>query len=171
MIELAQIAALSDDDWAELIDGEQEPWGPVGEGLRWLPKERHVALREDGGRLVAVGGASVVEVVVGDGAPFEVVGLGSLFVTRSHRGGGMMARLVEPMLALARELGPDRAMIFCRAELLALYERLGFIEISAEVSVDQPDGRVRVPLRAMWRPLRDGARWPPGGVEVRGLPF
>jgi hypothetical protein len=74
-------------------------------------------------------------------------------------------------MALAEGLGPERAMLFCRPELVALYRRRGFVEIDAPVWVDQPGGRIEMPLAAMWRPLRAGAEWPPGRVDVRGLPF
>ena len=102
---------------------------------------------------------------------FEVVGLGSVIVTRLLRGRGLLSRLVEPLLALAADLGPERAMLFCRPELVALYRGLEFVEIGAPVWVDQPGGRIEMPLASMWRPLRAGAEWPPGRVDVRGLPF
>jgi hypothetical protein len=54
---------------------------------------------------------------------------------------------------------------------VGLYEKLGFAEIDAPVWADQPGGAVEMPLRALWRPLRAGARWPDGRVQVRGLPF
>jgi hypothetical protein len=54
---------------------------------------------------------------------------------------------------------------------LPVYGRVGFAEIAAPVWADQPGVRVRVPMRAMWRPLREGARWPPGRVDVHGAPF
>jgi hypothetical protein len=82
-----------------------------------------------------------------------------------------MSRLVQPVLALAQSMGPDRAMLFCRPELVALYRRLAFVEIAAPVWADQPQGRVQMPMPAMWRALREGAGWPAGGVDVRGLPF
>jgi hypothetical protein len=62
-------------------------------------------------------------------------------------------------------------MLFCRAQLMALYGRLAFAEIRAQVWAQQPDATIEIPLRAMWRPLRDGVRWPDGRVEVHGLPF
>jgi hypothetical protein len=68
-------------------------------------------------------------------------------------------------------MGPDRAMIFCRPELVSLYERLAFAEITAPVWVSQPDGPIEMPMRAMWRALREGATWPPGRVDVQGQPF
>ena len=103
---------------------------------------------------------------------FEVVGLGSLVVTRSERGRGLMPRVVDPLLRLAESMGPERAMIFCRPDLVALYTGIGFIEITDPVWADQPAGRMEIPLSSMWRPLRAGVlAWPPGRVDVRGEPF
>jgi hypothetical protein len=78
---------------------------------------------------------------------------------------------VEPVLAQAAQRGPQHAMLFCRPELVGLYAQLGFREIEAPVWADQPGGRIEMPARAMWLALRDGAAWPPGRVDVRGLPF
>ena len=82
-----------------------------------------------------------------------------------------MSRLVDPLLRLAEGLGPERAMLFCRPELVAVYRGLEFVEIAAPVWADQPGGRIEMPMAAMWRALRDRAEWPPGRVDVRGLPF
>jgi predicted GNAT family N-acyltransferase len=138
--------------------------------MEWLEKDRHLALRTPEGRIVAIVGASVVAVEVEEDA-FDVVGLGGLFITRSQRGRGLMSLLIEPLLSLARELGPERAMLFCSAELLAVYARAGFHEVAAPVWVDRPGGRVRMEMRAMWRALGESADWPDGRVDVLALPF
>jgi predicted GNAT family N-acyltransferase len=164
-------AALTEQDWADVVDQEDEPFGPIGAGLYWRPKVRHVTCRAADGRLVATAGALVARVQVGAEATFDVVGLGSVIVTRSLRGHGLMPKLIERLLRIARAVGPDRAMLFCRPELVGLYERFQFIEIAAPVWVDQPDGRIEMPEPAMWRALRPGAQWPPGPVEVHGFPF
>jgi predicted N-acetyltransferase YhbS len=170
-MEFVELGALTEEDWADVVAGEDEPFGPVGAGLQWRDKDRHVALRACDGRLAAVAGAVLATVEVEDAGGFEVVGLGGLIVNRSVRGRGLMFRLVEPLLRLAECMGPDLAMIFCRPELVVLYRRLAFVEIAAPVWADQPQGRVEMSEPAMWRALRDGAYWPPGRVDVRGLPF
>jgi predicted GNAT family N-acyltransferase len=171
-MELVELGALTEQDWDELQDGEHEPFGSVGARLAWRPKDRHIGMRAPDGRLVAAAGAVIADVQVDGAAGFQVVGLGSLIVTRSLRGGGLMSRVVEPLLRLAEDMGPDRAMIFCRSELVALYRRMAFIEITAPVWADQPEGRIEIPLAAMWRALRERApEWPPGRVDVQGLPF
>jgi predicted N-acetyltransferase YhbS len=170
-MELVELGELTERDWAELTASENEPFGPVGAGLAWREKDRNVALRACDGRLIAAAGATIAEIEVEGAGSLQVVGLGGLIVTRSARGRGLMSMIVEPLLALAERMGPDRAMIFCRPELVALYRSLAFAEIQAAVWVDQPQGRVKMPEPAMWRALRAGAEWPPGRVDVRGLPF
>jgi predicted GNAT family N-acyltransferase len=162
---------LTEQDWADVVDGEDEPFGLIGAGLVWRPKDRHVTFRAADGRLVAVAGVLVAAVNVGGETSFDVVGLGSVIVTRALRGRGLMPRLLEPLLRVASTLGPDRAMLFCAPELVQLYQRFGFVEIAAPVWVDQPGRRIDMPEPSMWRPLRQGAQWPPGRVEVQGLPF
>jgi predicted N-acetyltransferase YhbS len=169
--EVVECGALTEQDWADVVAGEHEPFGPAGAGITWREKDRHVAVRARDGRLLAVAGAVIAMVAVDGAESFEVVGLGSLIVTRSARGLGLMSRLVEPLLRLAEGMGPHRAMIFCRPELVALYGRLAFAEITAPVWADQPGGRIKMPLPAMWRALGEGASWPPGRVDLRSLPF
>lgn len=170
-MQLAELAALSEQDWAELIAGEERPWGATGEALQWRNKDRHVGLRTSDGRMAAAAGAVIVEVDVEGAEGFDVVGVGGVFVTGSLRGRCLTGRLLPLLLGIAETMGPDRAMLFCRPELVGLYARHGFTEIAAPVSADQPDGRITMPMRAMWRPLRPSAGWPPGRVDVRGLPF
>ncbi len=157
--------------WDELLAGEREPWGAAGEQLSWRDKTRNIGLRDDDGRLLAAGGAVLAELHAGGGPPFRVVGLGGLVVTRSARGRGLARELAGHLLELARELPADRAMLFCEPHLVGLYREFGFEEIADPVWVDQPGGRVRMPMGAMWRPLRDGVGWPPGELYLDGEPF
>ena len=62
-------------------------------------------------------------------------------------------------------------MLFCEPHLVGLYREFGFEEITDPVWVEQPGGRVRMPMGAMWRPLRDGVGWPPGELYLDGEPF
>jgi predicted GNAT family N-acyltransferase len=170
-MELLELTNLTTIDWAELIAGEEQPWGAEGEALQWRAKDRHVGMRTPDGRMAAAGGAVIVEVDVDGADRFDVVGIGGVFVTRSLRGRGLTGRLLPMLLGIAETMGPDRAMLFCRPELVGLYGQHGFTEITAPVWADQPDGRIPMPMRAMWRALRPSADWPPGRVDVRGLPF
>jgi GNAT superfamily N-acetyltransferase len=169
---LVELDGVTPEQWIELGAEEPGAWGGgPSEAFQWREKERHIAVLEPGGRILAVAEAGLIELTVGQGAAFEVVGIGSVFVRGSARGCGLMRRVMNELLDVAREMGPERALLFCRAHLLPVYGSFGFIEIADPVWVDQPGGRVEVPLPSMWRPLHGRPDWPSGRVDVQGLPF
>ncbi len=159
--------------WQEtaIVAGEQQPWGGgPAESLVWADKQRYVAALGEDGQPVGVVGALEAEVEAG-GERFHVAGIGGLIVTPSLRGQGLGGRLLERILELAAELGPERAMLFCRPGLVRRYRRAGFALLGDPVFADQPGGRVEMPVESMWRPLREHVSWPAGRVDVLGLPF
>jgi predicted GNAT family N-acyltransferase len=170
-MEFVELDAFTERDWAEVVAGEHEPFGADGAELEWLDKERHFGLRADDGRLLALAATVRVPVAIDGAGSFEVIGLGGVIVTPAQRGHGLMFRVVQPVLTLAEEMGVEHAMLFCRPPLAAVYARLGFAEVAAPVWAQQAQGPVEMPMRTMWRALRAGAEWPPGRVELRGLPF
>jgi predicted N-acetyltransferase YhbS len=169
-MEMVELGPLTAEQKAELEGDELDPFDAAGFTLSYRPKERHLALVDDDGRLVASAGLVVADVEVG-GERFPVVGIGGVIVRAAYRGRGLARRVVEAALDGARGTGPTRAMLFCHPDRMGLYERLGFVEITSPVSVQQPDGVERMPQRAMWRPLSEGTAWPPGPVALQSLPF
>ncbi len=169
---LIELREMTDEQWRELGAEQPGAWGGgEAENFEWREKERHLGLRDDAGLLLGVAEAVIAEVAVAGGAPFEVVGVGGVFVRPSARGGGLMRRLVEELLQLAAQLGPERAMLFCRPFKVAVYESFGFQEIAGPVWAEQPAGRTEMPLPAMWLALHGNPGWPAGRVDVQGLPF
>jgi GNAT superfamily N-acetyltransferase len=154
-------------DWGALVAGEHDPFGLAGETIEWRDKTHHT-VQYEGERPIGHVGLLVAPVQAGAEA-FDVVGVGGVIITRSHRGRGLLRPLLEA--ALARDLGPERALLWCSTANAAIYARLGFVEIGAPVTVEQPAGPLEVPIPTMWKPLRDGVTWPEGDVRVPGLPF
>ena len=109
-------------------------------------------------------GLTLADVEIGEHR-FQVVGVGGVIVTRSRRGQGLLRPVLEA--ALARDLGPDHAMLFCTAENAPIYARFGFERIDAPVVA----GGQQMPPLAMWKPLRAGVTWPSGPVNLPQLPF
>lgn len=169
-VEIVEFGRLTTEQRAELEGDEHDPFDADGVTLRYRPKDRHVALRGGGGRLVASVGMLVLDVDVAD-ERFPVVGLGGVIVNAQDRGRGLARRVVEAALAQAGTEGPAFAILFCHPDRAELYERLGFAEITSPVSVQQPDGFEEMPQRTMWRALRAGPAWPAGPVVVHSLPF
>ncbi len=168
---MVELDRLSESYWEELVAGEPEPFGGVGETLSWRDKTRNIGVREDDGRLVAAAGAVLAEVKVGNEEPFPVVGLGGLLVTHTARGRGLARLLCAHLLEIAREFDVQRAMLFCMPKLMPLYSEMGFVAIEAPVWVDQPRGRIEMPMSAMWSPLSGDVNWPSGRVDLVGEPF
>jgi predicted GNAT family N-acyltransferase len=172
-VEAVRLDTLSERQWDELFAREREPWGGgVAEQLSWRTKTHNVGVRARDGRLLAVAGAVRADVQVAGRARFAVLGIGSVFVARAARGRGLVALLLERLLAAVdEETRPHRAMLFCRQPLVGMYRKFDFREIADPVWVQQPAGAVRMPLRSMWRPLCADTTWPQGRVDVLGLPF
>lgn len=167
---LIEFGPLTDGRRSELEGDEDDPFGSRGNPLLYGPKDLHVALEDEAGRLVAATGIVVAEVEVGE-QRFPVVGLGGVIVNQDHRGRGLGRRVVEAALRKAETLGPAFALLFCDQNRVGLYRKLGFAEVGEEVVVEQPTGPAPMHQRTMWRALREGSHWPPGRVVVRGLPF
>ncbi len=168
---LVELDRLSEPYWEELVAGEHEPFGGIGENLVWRDKTQNIGVREDDGRLVAAAGVVLAKVKIGQELPFEVAGLGGLIVTRSARGRGLARLLCRRLLELVAELEVQRAMLFCLPKLMPLYGEFGFVAIDAPVWADQPGGQIEMPMPAMWKALSSDAGWPSGRVELLGEPF
>jgi predicted N-acetyltransferase YhbS len=155
----------------ELEGDEDDPFDARGTTLTWRRKERHVALADATGRLIASSGLLEAEVQVDDGPLMPVVGIGGVIVARAHRGQGLADRVITEALRRAATLGPDAALLFCLPDRAGLYERHGFVELRPPVLVQQPSGLVPFPDVAMWRTIRGDAPPPAGQVTVFSLPF
>jgi predicted N-acetyltransferase YhbS len=170
MNELVEFGELTETDRAELEGEEGDPFDALGGRLQFRGKERHVALRDRGGRLIAAAGLTVSEVEVAS-ARFPVVGIGGVIVNHEHRGTGLARTVMNAALDRARAMGPDFAILFCHADRAELYRRLGFRVIEERVLVRQPHGYAPMSQRTMWLGLRPGRGWPTGPPVVHTLPF
>jgi GNAT superfamily N-acetyltransferase len=169
-MEIVEFGPLTPERRAALEGDEPDPFDAADQVLQFRPKDRHVGLQADSGRLIASAGFVVVEVEVA-AERFEVVGLGGVIVNRAYRGHGYARELIEAAVARARDFGPAFMLLFCFESRTGLYRRLGFADIADEVQVKQPRGYARMDEHSMWRALRPGEVWPPGRVTLHSLPF
>src|SRR5436305_11451626 len=136
-MEMVELGPLTAEQKAELEGDELDPFGETGVTLRYRPKERHFALADDDGRLVASAGTIAVDVEVG-AERFPVVGIGGVIVRAPYRGRGLARRVVEAALDGACAAGPARAMLLCRAARMGFSDRLAFAALTASVASRQP---------------------------------
>jgi predicted GNAT family N-acyltransferase len=170
-LEVVAFGRLSESQRTELEAGEEDPFDAGGTTLAFRGKDRHVALREAGGRLVASTGFVVAELSIDKRPPLPFVGIGGVFVTAERRGEGLGNRILVEALRFARTLGPELALLFCHRDRSGLYLRHGFTEVEPPVLVEQPGGNAEIPLVTMWRSLTDGALPAPGRLTVHTRPF
>jgi predicted N-acetyltransferase YhbS len=169
-MEVVEFGPLTAPHRQALEGDEPDPFDAAGIPLRFRPKDRHVGLQDESGRLVASTGIVVVEVEI-EGDRFPVVGFGGVIVSAPYRARGLARMVVEAALAKARLLGPRFVILFCHADRAGLYRKLGFVEVLGRVQVEQPSGYTPMPQLMMWRSLQTEARWPRGDVTVHSLPF
>lgn len=158
------------DQYAEIVDGESDPFQTVHLGMEWAPKSEHVGLTDDG-RLIGHAGWVTTSIRVVAGETIEVLGLGGVMLQRRYRGHGVGRVLVSGAMERMRKQGVTIATLFCLPERLRFYEDLGWVPIDGVVTVGQPAGPMVMPLRTCWLPLVDRASVPDGGLEFPGLPF
>jgi predicted N-acetyltransferase YhbS len=169
-MELVDLGPLSAAQQAELVGEEVDPWGTLGKELEWGPKDAHVALLSDEGRVVAVAGWLISEVEIA-GRRLPVVGIGGVIVAARMRGQGLGRCVITEALGRAERLGPEIALLFCEPDRVGLYRRHGFVRVTEPVQVEQPTGTVDMPMETMWRALGPEAALPAGPIKVPGLPF
>jgi predicted N-acetyltransferase YhbS len=169
-VELIDLPEFGPDAYAQIVDGEPDPFGTDHLGIEWGPKSHHVGLMDDG-RLIGHAGWVASHVGVMNGETIEVLGLGGVLVHRRFRGNGVGRVLVAGAMQHMRMQGGTIAMLFCRPERLRFYGDLGWFPIAGAVTVGQPGGPIVMPLRTCWHPLVEGATVPDGAMEFPGRPF
>jgi predicted N-acetyltransferase YhbS len=169
-MELVRFGRLTEEFRRQLEGDEDDPFDAARVELQFRPKERHVGLRDEAGRVIASTGLVEAEVEVA-GHRFPIVGIGGVIVNAGYRGRGLGRQIVDAALDEARALGPEFALLFCHEDRAGLYSRLGFSLVRSTVTVTQPAGPEPMTQLTMWRSLATDARWPPGEVVLLGLPF
>ena len=170
-MEITRFGDLTDEDRAQLEGDEPDPFDAAGIDLTFRPKDRHMGVRDETGRLIASAGFVLAEVEVDGRERFGVLGIGGVIVAAAQRGRGLARVVVEAVLDEGARLGPEFALLFAHADRAGLYRKLGFAELQSPLEVLQPRGRAVVPQLAMWRRLTASRDWPAGPAVLQSLPF
>jgi predicted N-acetyltransferase YhbS len=89
----------------------------------------------------------------------------------SFRDEGVGSRLVRETIVSMRRIGSPFALLFCRDIRLPFYERMGWRRVNPEVTVDQEQGPLVMPLMTCWFSFDQQCDPPTGQLRVLGPPF
>ena len=105
------------------------------------------------------------------GAPVSVAGIQNACVLPRYRGRGLCRWMLDAAMAEARDRGTEFGVLFCVANLVSVYERCGWKQLSDRSFVRVDSDGVEKPLvegnLPMWLPL-GGSEFPPGEVHLGG---
>jgi len=162
--------------WDEIPPDEEDVfgWGTDLFGvqayeLQWATPEWRFLMRIDSNPVVHI---AVLGRTVTVGGRTETVGGMSRLVTVPQLRSQGLATLALNYAArfVANELGLPFAMGFCVDHMVPFYRERGWQQVDARVMIEQPTGNRLSPCICLVLPC--GAReWPPGDVDVCGLPW
>ncbi|MFC8198725.1 GNAT family N-acetyltransferase [Streptomyces sp. NPDC057298] len=127
----------SPDDKAALRDAKPGPFGVNEFGLVWADKQ-HTLTAVAEGRPVASAGWLLRDMAF-DGSPRRTAGLGGVLVHPAHRDQGIARTVISVAVEHARAAGAETVILFCRPDLVPLYTRLGWSQLSVPITFHQPD--------------------------------
>jgi GNAT superfamily N-acetyltransferase len=85
-----------------------------------------------------------------NGRPVLIGGVGGVVTVPGARGRGHAGQLLRHAAAFLRdEWKADFALLFCIDQRVGFYQRLEWAEVSCEVLIDQPDGKIPCPFHVM----------------------
>lgn len=168
-VKIRQAIALTEAESRKLFGWGEDLFNVQQLSLRWRPKDPRFLLY-DSGELVSHAGI-LKHVVIVSGEPVPVAGLGGVVTVPDAQRKGFARRLVQHAMRFAEsEWKVDAGLLFCRPQMVAYYESLGWQIVEAPVMIEQPGGRIASPLSVMV--LAFGRMvWPTGSVELQSLPW
>ena len=120
--------------------------------------------------VVAVTGLLLREILVG-GRTVTVAGIGGVATGSGHRNRGFASRLVDAALRFAHDQSVPFGLLQCTRDLVAFYAVRGWRQVPEPLACRQADGDTyRSPELPMIIEL-NSARWPPGPIDMNGLPW
>ena len=144
-------------------------WGLTDLHYQWSEADWHVMVRVDGALVSYL--AIVERVGAVNGRPVKLGGVGGVATLPEWRGRGLASAAMEKAAAfMDEELGVEFGLLLVDEATAPFYGRLGWELVPGPLVFDQPGGKVTFPDLTMVLPFA-GRKWPPGTIDLRGLPW
>jgi len=170
-----EIEIKSDSDITAVERGQTDDclrrafWGLTDFHYQWSDADWHVMVHVDG---TLVSYLAIVERVgaVND-QPVKLGGIGGVATLPEWRGRGLASAAMEKAAAfMDEELGVEFGLLLVDEATEPFYRRLGWQLAPGPLVFDQPGGKVTWHELTMVLPF-GGREWPPGPIDLRGLPW
>jgi aminoglycoside 2'-N-acetyltransferase I len=160
---------ISDEERHILFEWGQNIFGAEDLALRWRPKDWHFFLDVDGRPVNHVG---LLKHTIGvGGRPVVVGGVGGVVTVPEAQGKGFAQSTMRRAASfMCDEWGVEFGFLFCRDQLVAFYERLGWQLVREPVEIQQDESNIISPFNTMV--LACGGRtWPGGAINLDSRPW
>jgi GNAT superfamily N-acetyltransferase len=105
------------------------------------------------------------------GQPVRLGGIAGLATLPEWRGRGLAGAALQRAAAFMRDkLDAEFGLLLCRRDLVPYYRRFGWQLAEGPLTFAQPGGKVTYQEAAMVLPIT-GREWPPGMIDLCGLPW
>jgi GNAT superfamily N-acetyltransferase len=164
------VEKLSDEEDKHLFYWNPDVFGLEPYNLEWrLENDWHYLLYEDEQLISHVG--IVKHVVTVEERQITVGGIAAVVTRPEAQGKGYAKELMEKATTfICEELSVDFGLLFCRPPLVPYYQKLGWQEIQDTVMIEQPSGKMPLPVSAMFLPCQENS-WPAGTVDIGSWPW
>jgi predicted acetyltransferase len=147
----------------------QEIFGEAEEEYDWARPDWRILVRINDRMAAHV--AITQRTVTTNGEPARVGGVGGVMSPREFQGKGhAKAAMLHAHAYMRESLHLEFGFLFCSANLLRYYQRLGWQHIDGPVSFAQDEGDATWQEEAMVLPLTD-RQWPGPPVDINGRPW
>jgi GNAT superfamily N-acetyltransferase len=173
IIEILHASAIAPADAAEIRRVTHEAFGDEENShasYAWAPTDWRVMLRVD--RQLA----ATLEIIdrlatVGD-QWVHLAGIGGVATRPSWQGRGLGTEMMQRVTSFMREVvNAEFGLLICADRLIPFYARLGWHMVAGPLLFDQPEmGKIVFPGNTLALPLA-GKPFPPGPIDLRGLPW
>lgn len=138
--------------------------------IEWAGPELLAVVSAPGGRVVGMSGVLLRDVAV-DGEVMSVCGIGSVQTDPELRNRGIARLAIAAGLRAGRERGARFGGLFCRDELLPLYERLGWTRFAGRIVAIQNGEAVTFTFNNAMTVALEGTVPRAEVIDLRGLPW
>jgi GNAT superfamily N-acetyltransferase len=151
MFEIRQATQLSPEETQRLFGWNDNIFATAHLNLIYRPKDGIVRFVLDNGAEGPLSHAAILKhQAIANALPALIGGIGGVVTIPEAQRRGYATSLVRHATAFLRDdWQVDLALLFCIDRMVGFYQRLGWRQLSCDVLIDQPSGKIPCPFHVM----------------------